>query len=457
MKAGILCVGTELLMGDTVNTNGAYLGRFLTQLQIHILHIDTVGDNRERIAAAVRRLAESCDLIITTGGLGPTVDDITKEVVCEVFGYSTEINAAALVAMHDKMGAKATINNLKQAMFPHEATILPNDLGTAAGMYLKTDRVIAVCLPGPPLELSVMTDKYLMPLLGKQQSTKLFSKYLHIYGIGESALEEKIKDVLARQTTTKIGTYFDGDKVTLRLSSSDPNRRRAYVEKTEMAIRKLLPDQIITEDSETIEDFILSKLKRQQLTVTTAESCTGGELSAALTRVSGASEVFDRAFITYSNEAKTKLLGIDDSTIRYHGAVSAEVAKAMAKGAKRAAMADISVAITGIAGPKVPDEATGTKKDVGKKRVGLVYIAVAYGEQVACQEFYFDGSRRRVRRASVYHAFLMLNRAIDELLTVRRRNKEAKQKKLAQRAESSIFATKPSNKNEQNQTKSEKD
>ncbi len=408
MIAAIINVGTELLLGDTVNTNATYLGKLLAQLEIHTMRVETVGDNAERIAEAFERNRKTHDLIVFSGGLGPTVDDITKEIVCQSMGLELKPDAKAMNEIYKRIGKDIAMNNYKQTLFPDGATIMYNANGTAPGMYYDAGDYKVVLLPGPPSELVPMCENTLAPILQEISASTLSSRYLNVYGISESRLEERLEEILKKQKTVKIGTYFNGEKVTLRLTSSDPNRRKAYLDKYEAEIRKELSDMIITEDKVTIQEMLRDVLKKEGMKCVVAESCTGGMLAAKITSCSGASEIFDLGLTTYSNQQKIELLGVDKRMLESKGAVSKEVAAQMAKGAGLRANADISCSITGIAGPN---------SDGTKKEVGTVFISVwtkKYGSEV--HEFHFKGSRDIVRKRSTNKAMVLLTKKAIDIL-----------------------------------------
>ncbi|MDO4754214.1 MAG: competence/damage-inducible protein A [Bacillota bacterium] len=401
MKAAIICVGTELLFGDTVNTNGAFLGKMLSQLEIHTMRMEVVGDNEERIVEALERNRRNHDLLIFTGGLGPTVDDITKQVICKALGLELQPDSESLMNIYNKIGPTMTNNNFKQIMFPKDAVILKNPRGTAPGMFYKADDTYVVLLPGPPSELIPMCENYLTPILKELVDSTLVSQYLNVYGIGESSLEDKLKDILSDQGKVKIGTYFDGEKVTLRLTSSDVNRRRAYIGEVEAKIRKTLKDFIITVDNNTLEELLVETLKEAKIKTAVAESCTGGLLASKITSVSGASQVFNLGITAYSVAAKNKQLGVDRMTIENHGAVSPQVAHQMARGISLISNSELTCSITGLAGPK---------GDGTKAKVGTVIIGIWYRGDFEHYEYHFKGDRKRIRNLATSRALVHLTR-----------------------------------------------
>lgn len=422
MKAAIICIGTEILFGDTVNTNAAFLGKFLAHLEVHTMRMEVVGDNAERIRATFERVRGEHDLVIFTGGLGPTVDDITKEVVCEAMGLKLVPDSDSMASMLRRMGPAMTENNYKQAYFPEGAVILRNTVGTAPGMYYDAGDYKVVLLPGPPSEMIPMCENELYPILQQQVNSALFSTYLHVYGIGESKLEDMLKDILQNQKTVKIGTYMDADKVTLRLSSSDPNKRRQYLNECEAQIRKILKDYIITVDEERIESLLINTLSAAKLKLCVAESCTGGMLAARITSMPGASAVFGCGMVTYTNDFKNKYLGVDKNTLKMHTAVSEHVSFQMAKGIGLATGADITCSITGYAGSEVQQEHSKQKRrgtiyleetelraEKQTRPVGKVFITIwSRYDHAETKEFNFKGNREQIRRAATKQAMLML-------------------------------------------------
>lgn len=407
MKAAIICVGTELLFGDTVNTNGAFLGKMLSQLEIHTMRMEVVGDNEERIVEAFERNRRNHDLIVFTGGLGPTVDDITKQVICKNLGLELVPDSDSLMNIYGKLGPRMSRNNFKQMMFPEDAVILKNPKGTAPGMFYKADGYYLVLLPGPPAELIPMCEEYLTPILRGLVNSNLVSTYLNVYGIGESALEDKLSDILSNQGKVTIGTYFDGEKVTLRLTSSDLNRRRAYIGEVEAKIRRILKDYLITEDNNTIEELLVHTLQETGIKVAVAESCTGGMLATKITNVSGASEVFNLGITAYSNTAKNKQLGVDRLTIENHGAVSPQVAHQMARGISLISNSDLTCSITGLAGPY---------GDGSGVQIGTVIIGIWYRGDFEHHIYHFNGDRKRIRHLATSRAMVHLTKKAIELM-----------------------------------------
>lgn len=411
MKAAILCVGTELLLGDTLNTNATYLAKVLAHLQIHTMRMEVVGDNPDRLRETFTRLAAEHDLVVVTGGLGPTVDDITKECICESLGLSLEPDKVSLANLYERSGHNITQNNFKQIMFPEGAVILENKRGSAPGMFYDMGNYKFALLPGPPRELVPMTEKQFIPVLKQFVNSKLVSEYLNVYGISESKLETRIADILEHQTSVKIGTYFDGDKITLRLSSSDPNRRRAQIAKVRNKIIEKLPKCVTTQGEMTIEELLVAELKERKAIVATAESCTAGMVAAAITSAAGSSLVFREGFVNYSYESKMNTLGVDPMILKKYSAISAECTAEMAKGLLKRTKADIVCTVTGQAG-LVTDRDLGTEEK--SNPVGTVYIGIATRKQCEVIKFKFSGNRGRIRSQAARMAIVELVRRIQK-------------------------------------------
>ena len=305
---------------------------------------------------ALKIASGRADLIITTGGLGPTMDDLTKETIADFLGLKLtlhEPSAQAIREFFKKRGRTLTENNLKQAMFPKEAVVLPNNYGTAPGAIIEKDNRVYIMLPGPPFELQPMFSNYVIPYLAERENQKIFSRVLRIYGIGESAVEETIKDLLINQTMPTIAPLASYGEVTLRLTvkcdrEQDPLE---FIKPVEDEIRRRLGDAVYGIDSESLEIVVAKLLEEKGLTLAVAESCSGGLIGDMLTDVPGISKNFLEGAITYSNEAKIKRLGVKPETIESHGAVSRETAREMAVGITETTGADIGLAVTGIAGP----------------------------------------------------------------------------------------------------------
>lgn len=409
MVVELVSVGTELLLGNIVNTNTQYLAEKCALLGLSMYHQVTVGDNRERLSQVIQVALDRSDVIILTGGLGPTEDDLTKEVCAEVMGFALEEDAHTKerITQYFKNSIYKEIpdNNWKQALVPHGAIVLDNNNGTAPGLILEKDGKTAILLPGPPNELKPLFLEEVFPYLQKQQPEIIRSQMIKICGQGESQVEDRILDLIDSQSNPTIATYAKTAEVHLRITakaSSEEEARELLKPVVKEIKSRFGNDVYTTKEEETLEMAVVRLLKKHELTVTTAESCTGGLISGRLVNVSGASEVFREGFVTYSNKAKRKLLNVNKSTLKKNGAVSKQTAKEMATGGVFATDADVCIAVTGIAGPNVE----------GEKPVGLVYIACYLKDKVKVEEYHFKGNREKIREQSVVKALDLLRRSI---------------------------------------------
>ena len=412
MVVELISVGTELLLGNIVNTNTQFLAEQCALLGLSMYHQVTVGDNRERLSEAVRTALGRSDVVILTGGLGPTEDDLTKEVCAEVMGFALKEDSHTKKRIEEylKNSVFKVIpdNNWKQAMVPEGAIVLDNDNGTAPGLILEKNQKAAVLLPGPPGELYPLFKKQVFPYLKKRQPEILRSQMVKICGVGESQVEDKLLDLIDKQTNPTIATYAKTGEVHLRVTARARSEEEAkkLVKPVVKEIKSRFGDNVYSvREEETLEMAVVKLLQKHELTVTTAESCTGGLLAGRLVNVPGASEVFREGFITYSNKAKRKYLDVNKSTLIKYGAVSSETAREMAIGGVFAADCDVCVAVTGIAGPDGGTE---------EKPVGLVYIATYMKEKVTVKKFQFKGNRAKVREQAVVRALDLLRRSILE-------------------------------------------
>lgn len=412
MTAELISVGTELLLGNIVNTNAAFLARECASLGLSLYYQTTVGDNPERLRAAVKQALERSDVVILSGGLGPTQDDLTKEITAEVFGKNLveDIRTKERIQAHFDARGTGEIpeNNWKQAMVPEGARVVDNENGTAPGLILEQEGKTAILLPGPPNELVPMFRKDICPYLHRKQPETIVSEMVKLCGIGESRAEMMIADLIAAQSNPTIATYAKTGEVHLRVTARAENEDAAelLMKPILKELRVRFGDHIYTMDERvTLEDAVADLLREQELTVTTVESCTGGLLAGRLVNVPGVSEVFKQGFVTYSNKAKRKLVGVKKTTLKEFGAVSDRTAREMAKGAILMTGSDAAVAVTGIAGPDGGSE---------EKPVGLVYIAAAVRGQTYVQECHFTGDRAKIRESSVAAALTLLRRGILE-------------------------------------------
>ena len=372
--AEIICVGTELLLGDIINTNAAFLSKQLAELGISVYFQTVVGDNPARLKRVLAESASRCDLIITSGGLGPTYDDLTKETVSEFFGRKLIRNdhiQKELEAYFAQTNKNMTENNKKQADIPEGAIVFRNDYGTAPSVCIEADNVTAILLPGPPRELEPLFLEQVVPYLEKRTGSVLVSKNINIFGMGESAVESVLRSLMESSENPTIAPYCKEGEVRLRITAKAESREKAVAMCDEM-IDKVMKTEVSSAvygiDSQTIEEELISRLIKSGKTISCAESCTGGLIAKRLTDVSGSSAVFMGGCVTYANSAKEALLGVKPETLAAYGAVSEQTAKEMAEGVRKALGTDIGIATTGIAGP------TG---GTAEKPVGTVWVGVS--------------------------------------------------------------------------------
>lgn len=412
MVVELVSVGTELLLGNIVNTNTQFLAEKCALLGLSMYHQVVVGDNHDRLAEVIRTALDRSDIVILTGGLGPTEDDLTKEVCAEVMGFplveDSHTRERIVEYFRNSIYKEIPANNWKQTIVPEGAVVLDNDNGTAPGLILEKDGKTAILLPGPPAELYPLFMKKVYPYLQKLQPDVIRSQMIKICGMGESQVEDKILDLIDRQTNPTIATYAKTGEVHLRVTAKAKNEDEAkkLLKPVVKEIKNRFGDYIYsTKENETLEMAVVKLLDKYELTVTTAESCTGGLLAGRIVNVPGASDVFREGFITYSNKAKRKILDVGKGTLKKYGAVSEQTAKEMATGGVFATDADACVAVTGIAGP---DGGT------DEKPVGLVYIATYMKDRVSVEHYQFKGDRAKVREQSVVKALDLLRRSILE-------------------------------------------
>ena len=409
MIAEILSVGTELLMGQIANTDAQFISRRLGELGVTIYRHSTVGDNPARVREALQEALSRSDMVITTGGLGPTEDDLTKEMVAEYFGLEMELHQPsldALKAFMERFGKKMTPNNLKQAYFPRGCTVMPNACGTAPGCIVEQGGKTVAVLPGPPMELMDMFDRQLAPYLQARSGQVIRSRFLKIFGLGESNVETLLSDLFHSGNPT-LALYCGPGEVTARITAraAAPEKAEAMMQPVYEEILRRVGEAYYGEGvNRTPADAVLELLKNRGETVTIAESCTGGLLCGAFVDCAGASDCLKESFVTYANEAKENLLGVKSETLARCGAVSGECAREMALGAARAAGADWAVSVTGIAGP-----GGGT----AEKPVGTVWIGVAHRGAAQAREYHFRGQRQWIRKLSVVNALNQLRLAME--------------------------------------------
>jgi nicotinamide-nucleotide amidase len=408
MKAEILAVGTEILLGDIVNTNSHYLSKRLADLGISVYYQTVVGDNEERLLKAYKLAFSRADIVIATGGLGPTKDDLTKEVGAKCFGkemYLHEDSYKHVKKFFDRLNKPLSEGNKKQAIMPEGAVILPNPNGTAPGCIIDENNKILVMLPGPPKEMASMFEASVMPYLEKYSDGVLVSKVLRVVGLGESGMAEKVQDIIDNQTNPTVAPYAKDNEAILRITAKGKTKEEAdaLIIPVEKEIKVRIGEDIYAEGDTTLDEVVGEMLLSRKLTIATAESCTGGLLSGALINYPGISDVFMEGVVTYSNEAKMKRLGVKAETLESFGAVSEETAREMAAGIAKAAGTDIGISVTGIAGP-------GGGND--EKPVGLVYIGLYIQGEVKVKKLNFFGDRQKIRNRTVASALDFLRREL---------------------------------------------
>ena len=408
----LISVGTEILLGDILNTDAQFLSIELARLGISVIHQSTVGDNRERLLAQLKEAADRSDIIILSGGLGPTPDDLTKEVCCEFFGkkmFLHEPTVEKIKTYFSTKGMEMAQNNLKQAMLPKDCVIFPNDNGTAPGMAIEKDGVHILVLPGPPRELKPMFRNCAVPYLMQFSDRIIVSHNIRTFGIGESLMAERVNDLFDAENPT-VAPYAKDGEALLRVTAMARTKEEAenLCEPVINEIKSRLDGFVYGVDYTCIEEAVIEKLKEKHMKVATAESCTGGLIAKRITDVPGASEVFDCGIISYANEIKHRVLGVSEDDLNKYGAVSEPVARQMAQGALKVSGADIAVSVTGIAGPD---------SDSTNKPVGLVYIGLADRDNVWVRELRTSRKDRSYNRyVSASNALNMIRLYIDNKL-----------------------------------------
>ena len=410
MTAEIIAIGTEILLGDIVNTNAAYLARELAQLGINTYHQEVVGDNPERVLETFKHAFERANLVITSGGLGPTQDDLSKEMGAKFFGVPLKEDSKARAHIEgymQRLGRSITENNWKQAMLPEGSLPLYNNNGTAPGFILNRDERILIMLPGPPSELIPMFADQVIPYLRALSEDVLISRTLHICGTGESAVESILQEQMRKMTNPTLAPYAKEGTVDLRITAKAKSEEvaREMIAPVEEEIREIFGQQVFGADADTLESVVVELLAARGWHVATAESCTAGWASGRIVNYPGASKVLEGGLVTYSNEAKMALLRVKKETLDQYGAVSVQTAAEMAEGAAKILGTETAVSITGIAGP-----GGGTDE----KPVGTVCVGVFCQGKIKTERFQFSRNREANRRLSVVKALDMLRLIILE-------------------------------------------
>lgn len=412
MKAEIISVGTELLLGQVINTDASYVARALSELGIDMMFSCTVGDNNGCLKEALTRALERSDLVITTGGLGPTEDDLTKETIAECAGAPLVLHEESMERLKEHFnGRHMGQNQIKQAMLPQGATVLPNDRGTAPGCAVETkEGKIIMMFPGPPSELIPMLHSYGIPFLMKRENASIFSMNVHVFGQGEGAVAEMLSDMTDASNPT-VATYAKEGEMYVRVTAKAENAQKAEEMCRPVAerIRERIGDCVYGINVDSLEQLAVNLLSERKMTIATAESCSGGLLAKRITDIPGSSQVFEMGAVTYANRIKTLLLGVPEELLEKHGAVSEEVAAAMAEGVREKAGSDIGIGITGIAGPDGGTE---------EKPVGLIYVGLSDQAGTVVRKVKVFSQRRPrsyYRYTAASFALDMVRRRLEEL------------------------------------------
>ena len=413
-SAEILCVGTELLLGDIVNTNAAYLSQRLAEMGIHVYRHTAVGDNPDRLLRALRAAFDEVDTVVMSGGLGPTYDDLTKETVASFFEREMQMHEESLAMIREyfeRTGRVMTKNNEKQAMMPVGAVVFPNHFGTAPALALtggEGNRKTAIMLPGPPVELIPLFEEQIRPYLQGRLDRVIVSSNVHVFGMGESAIEDKLKDMMTEAHNPTLAPYCAEGEVRLRVTAESDTEEQAY-SMCDAMIERIRATEvgefIYGIDVHSIERAAVEALRKKGLTLACAESCTGGLIAKRITDIAGCSDVFAGGCVTYSNEEKIRLLGVSEQTLARYGAVSEQTAREMARGARERLGVDVAVSTTGLAGP---DGGT------AEKPVGTVYVGISTerGENVRRLSLSPMRSREYIRAVSASNAYDMILKEI---------------------------------------------
>ncbi len=402
--AEILCVGTELLIGDIVNTNAAFISKRLASLGFNQYHQTCVGDNPARLTAAINEALERCDLLITSGGLGPTYDDLTKETVAVAMGRGLELHERSLERMRAFFTCRGSLmseNNIKQAMMPRGAVVFDNDWGTAPGLAVEDEErgKIVIMLPGPPRELEPMFDTYVMPYLRGFASEILVSRNINIVGMGESAVEAHLRPLMEAALNPTVAPYCKEGEVRLRVTAKTSDYETGLRMCDEMIgqIRQSEVGRYIYGIDTDLEHAVVDTLRGNSLTLGIAESCTGGLVATRITDVAGCSDVFLGGVVAYANAVKESALGVSADTLRAYGAVSEQTAREMALGVRSRLGCDVGIATTGIAGPTGGTTYLSNGQIIDKP-VGLVYVACSYKDNTVVDKLNLTGTRAHIRR-----------------------------------------------------------
>ena len=408
MNAELIAVGTEILLGDIVNTDAQVISQGLSELGINVFYQTVVGDNPARLRHVIETARDRADIIITTGGLGPTLDDLTKETLATVFGRKMALHQPSLDRIKDffqTIGREMTPNNEKQAWLPEGCTVFVNEWGTAPGCAFEAYGKHVLMLPGPPRECNPMWKECAMPYLYKLAGGCIVSRNVRVFGLGESNMETILHDMMEKSTNPTIAPYAKTSECFARVTAKadTPEECEKLLEPVVEKICGLLGDDVYGVDVDSLEQVVGDGLRERGMTLAVAESCTGGLLSKRITDVPGCSDYYLGGVCSYANEVKMKVLGVKKETLDTVGAVSPEVAEQMAEGVAKALGADVGVGITGVAGP-----GGGTDE----KPVGLVYISIWYNGQHYTRKMKSTYGRDRDRMQAASTALDMIRRNI---------------------------------------------
>ncbi len=406
MKAELIAIGTEITTGSILNTHSQYLSKRLFDLGIEVFYQTVVDDDNERIKEVINIALNRADLIITTGGLGPTYDDMTKEIIFESLGIDLVLDEDIVHSIEDRfrqMNREMTDNNKKQALIPKGGKYLKNDLGTAPGIYIDHKDNTIIMLPGPTFEMKNMFEKEVIPLL--KNDLLLLTKSIYLEGLGESYVENELKDIISKSLDIRIATFAKPGLLEIKLIGRGHNKDLIKSQMDDLIgeISNLFPENIFSYDDDNIANIIYKELKERGLKVAFAESCTGGLIASMITRVPNSSEVFDRGIVSYSNESKIQELALTKEVLDQYGPVSEETAIMMAKGIGARKGIDIGLSITGYAGP------SGGSED---NPVGTVYIGIASKDRVLVEKAFFNGDRETIQIRAANKALFLLRKFI---------------------------------------------
>ncbi len=408
MKCELISVGTELLVGDTLNTNVSYLSRELSLLGIKVCYHTIVGDNPERLEEVIKIACQRCDLIITTGGLGPTQDDLTKEVIAKIFDrklIQDKKTLQTLQSYFENREYKMTENNLKQTFIPENAKVINNSCGTAPGIAMKESDNTIIMLPGPPREMICMFEESVREHINMEKKQEVISRYYNMTNIGESAAEDRLLDLIDKQDNPTIATYAKMGEVLVRITANGHEKKHLNIllDQYEEIMLKRFKENIFSFSKDPLHKAIGNLLLEKNISIAVAESCTGGLIASKLTEVPRISKIFGMGIVSYSNAVKQKLLHVKEDTLLKYGAVSDETAREMCDNLKELSQADLTVSVTGIAGP------SGGSKE---KPIGLVYIGVNYKGVTEVYPCHFKGDREMIQIKTSNKVFYLIRKTI---------------------------------------------